>query len=433
MAIHSDDPQSSIKQTLWLCSSCGSYNALIGDLGGCSVCLHKRDKTCLLKTVPLRRPVGDSSSDQKDWDEAGELLARLGVNLDAPGEAGPIRDDHFAPRHPDIRRGDAYGEMMNPISDLSIKHDAQWRRLLKLSPEDVVEAIEALEQRDFDANVRGQLVACERSKYFGFKPEDLIRYGCIIDDNVKPNNLTCKVHPIFHQKHWPGLPQIAYDFLLPSLRLSTNLLNHPLLSRFWVTLLYGERIDDSALTARTGIRQQRILDVRPTPENIRRFRDFIDRIGRETECISFHFSNKTDHPLTAGRDCFGVSNYVHHSEVRDRSMHPKDWKVPEQASGEPQHRLWHAPISLSYDFYASITKRVMHGFVSPRAITPLSHVLLTSLKPDENQRLRFNLFFAATLIHEVVHGIHFIELNNPARNIDVDCTDKALVLTWRLT
>ena len=315
---------------------------------------------------------------------------------------------------------------MNPPRnwEYTAKFDPNREPVQKYLPEDIVELLQHLNEKERGAIMRGELLESDRAKYFGFRPEDLIRSGCIEDENVKPNNLTCEVHPIFHKDHWPALSQVVYDFLLPSLRLATLFLLHPRLAQFWVTLVYGERVVDPIKTEQSGYLSTRVIDLEPNEENHAAFKDFLNKIGTEQACISFHFSRGSG-PLATARHCFGATNYIHYLEVA-RSMYPVDWKK------NPHDRPWHAPITLSADFYASITKRVLHGFVSPESCVHDPFLAcLTDWKPEENQRLRFYLFFTVTLVHEVAHAISFIELSRPGRTERAECKEAAVRTKYR--
>ena len=359
----------------WFCPDCGACNTVINNPIDCSVCSKKRDRNCRWKVVGIRRPAGLASThdDEPDWlaDEraAANETRNIGLNINENGLL-----DNFAPPFVDGDRGQEYAKMMSapPGWEHELESDPNYRPTgMIFTPEEVLDTLQHMNERDLDQALRGEMISSERQKLFGFKPEDLIRYGCIFDESVKSNNLTNEVHALFSKDHWPGLPQVVYDFLLPSLRLATNFLLHPLLAKFWVTLAFGERVVDTEVSARFGFDKKRVIDVEPTEENLNQLHKFFDYLGKETQCISYHFSTEQN-ALSTTRECFGLTNFVSRYELPGNSQYPKDWQnVP----GEPDRpRLWHAPITLNYDFYASIAKRIQHGFVSNIAQPSISCV-----------------------------------------------------------
>ena len=240
-------------------------------------------------------------------------------------------------------------------------------------------ARQELSQREDQLLAAGTLpLDFQQSRFYGFNPEELLEAGAIFDADTTPTNLVGDVHSIFEHSHWFELPPSMYTFMMPALRLATKFLTHASTSQFWHALFKGERINDIAMSLKYGYVRQRILkDVPVDADTFKLTQDYLRYYGEKTRCISFHFSIPGT-ALETGKSCHGITNFIHHSHLPE-VLHPSDWR----AQPVPAKRPYHAPTTLSYEYYVNMARRMNLGF------------------PDENQRLRFYFALATTICHEV--------------------------------
>ena len=249
--------------------------------------------------------------------------------------------------------------------------------------EDIVDRRVQAAQRDGRPG-RGNSLRSGIPRVFGFKPEDLMMAGIKEKMDAKPNNLTADIHPMLQPNHWYSVPDDVYNALTPGLRLASTLLTHPCAMQFYIDLLFGERVLDYEKTVKDDSPQQRIPDTlinnnRHANEAI----DYIRQLGsiclpEHGDLWSFSFEEHLD-PDQDGSRCFGYyHNVIAQSDLVQTNREIVDRHLAQLPSGLQRSR-----IALHGDLYVEAKK------------------IADTKSYPEDQKLRFNFFFATVLMHEV--------------------------------
>ncbi|KAF2276054.1 uncharacterized protein EI97DRAFT_433464 [Westerdykella ornata] len=214
-----------------------------------------------------------------------------------------------------------------------------------------------------------------KSFRLGFDPIDLIKKKAVTFPENAPtqvSTLTNDIHPIFRIENFHGCSDAVYEVLKPALRLSTLFLFSRATSGFWHTLVFGERKPCPTTSEQYGQACSRISDDVPwNPEHAAAFRALVDE---QVDSVHFIFHRNPLPPDPAYASMGLVADY------KNGLMRRLD-------------RRWHrSRICLHSDFYTTAKKLSLLQY------------------PDPAMVLRFNLFLAVCIAHEMAH---FIEVAGP--------------------
>jgi hypothetical protein len=217
--------------------------------------------------------------------------------------------------------------------------------------------------------------AKKKSVKLGFDPIELIKRQAVAfseDTLVKESTLDNDIHPIFRAENFHGCSDEIYETLKPALRLSTLLLFSRATSIFWHTLVFGERKVCDKTSEAYGQPCYRIReDVAWSEDNAASFKSFIDE---QVDTVHFMFHRNPLPPDPAYASMGLVADYKNGLMRKlDRKCHT-------------------SRVCLHSDFYTTAKKLSMLSFPEPAMV------------------LRFNLFLAVCLAHEMAH---FIEVSGP--------------------
>lgn len=217
--------------------------------------------------------------------------------------------------------------------------------------------------------------AKRKSIRLGFDPIDLIKKQAVTfpeDSATRVSTLDGDIHPIFRLENFHGCPDSVYEVLKPALRLSTLFLFSRATSSFWHTLVFGDRQPCQKTSEQYGQPCCRIReDIAWTEEHAAAFKSFLDE---QVDTIHFMFHRDPLPPDPAYASMGLVADYKNGLMRKlDRKCHT-------------------SRICLHSDFYTTAKKLSLLQY------------------PDTAMVLRFNLFLAVCLAHEMAH---FIEVSGP--------------------
>ncbi|KAF2019020.1 hypothetical protein BU24DRAFT_110694 [Aaosphaeria arxii CBS 175.79] len=217
--------------------------------------------------------------------------------------------------------------------------------------------------------------AKRKSIRLGFDPIDLIKKQAVNFNDTsatRASTLDNEIHPIFRPDNFHGCSDAVYDVLKPAFRLSTLMLFSKATSSFWHTLVFGDRQPCKKTSEQYGQPCFRIReDVPFTEEHASTFRSFLDD---QVDTVHFMFHREPLPPDPAYASMGLVADYKNGLMRKlDRKCHT-------------------SKICLHSDFYTTAKKLSMLQY------------------PDPAMVLRFNLFLAVCLTHEMAH---FIEVSGP--------------------
>ena len=196
--------------------------------------------------------------------------------------------------------------------------------------------------------------------FYGYRPQDLNYKGAVSLHDCRPSDLANDIHPLLVRARFDDTPDAIYNELVPALRLASLFLTRPICMQFWVTMAFGERIDDIKMSRKHSRRCQRIPQhVTPTHANTLAVIKHLHELGSKG-LIHFRFKTKLLHNKAWG--CSGpIYDYGH-------------------------SRMTRSVVRLHSDYYTVAKK-------------------LSKLKyPEASQKLRFSFLFAVLLLHELVSG-----------------------------
>ncbi|KAF2496410.1 hypothetical protein BU16DRAFT_460873 [Lophium mytilinum] len=209
----------------------------------------------------------------------------------------------------------------------------------------------------------------------GFDPSELIRKQAVVlpeDAPTQVSTLTNDIHPIFKPENFHGCPDAIYEILKPALRLSTQFLLSRGTSSFWHTLLFGEREVCQQTSQEYGQECIRIRkDVPWSETNATRFEQIL---LNQADAIHFFFHKN---PLPPNPVYASMGLIADYKNGVVRRMNEKCHK---------------SKICLHTDFYTTAKRLSLLQY------------------PDPAMVLRFNLFLAVCVTHEMSH---FLEVAGP--------------------
>jgi hypothetical protein len=218
-------------------------------------------------------------------------------------------------------------------------------------------------------------VSKRRPVKLGFDPVDLIKKQAVTfaENPITPVcTLDGEIHRIFRPENWHGCPDKIYNVLKPALRLATLFLTSQATAHFWLTLLFGKREPCAKTSEAYGQPCFRIREDVPWSQgNHNTFRNFLEN---QVDTVHFYFHHDPLPPETAYASMGLVKDY---KNGLMRKMNEK---------------CHTSRICLHSDFYTTAKKLSLIRFREPAMV------------------LRFNLFLAICLSHEVAH---FCEVSGP--------------------
>jgi hypothetical protein len=209
----------------------------------------------------------------------------------------------------------------------------------------------------------------------GFDPVDLIKKQAVtFSANVTEPICTLDndIHTIFRLDNWHGCPDAIYEVLKPGLRLATQLLTSRGTAHFWQTLVFGEREPCAETSQLYGQPCFRIREtVAWSADRHETFKNFLEN---QTDTVHFYFHHDPLPPETAYASMGLVKDYKNGlmRKISDKCHTSR--------------------ICLHSDFYTTAKKLSLLQYPEPAMV------------------LRFNLFLAICLTHEVSH---FCEVSGP--------------------
>ncbi|EMD91454.1 hypothetical protein COCC4DRAFT_129186 [Bipolaris maydis ATCC 48331] len=209
----------------------------------------------------------------------------------------------------------------------------------------------------------------------GFDPVDLIKKQAVAFGENGPApvcTLDNDIHPIFRLENWHGCPDGIYEVMKPALQLATLLVTSRATAHFWHTLVFGKRERCQETSAMYGQPCFRIKeDVAWSKERETAFRSFLDN-----QIDTLHF-------------------YFHHDPLPPETAYASMGLVKDYKNGlmrKINHKCHTSRICLHSDFYTTAKKLSLLRYREPAMV------------------LRYNMFLATCLAHEVAH---FCEVSGP--------------------
>jgi hypothetical protein len=209
----------------------------------------------------------------------------------------------------------------------------------------------------------------------GFDPVELIKKQAVTFTEDVPDamcTLDNNIHPIFRLDNWHGCPDAIYEVLKPALQLATLLLTSQATAHFWQTLVFGKREPCDKTTQLYGQPCFRIKEtVTWSEERQNTFKAFLEN---QTDTVHFYFHHDPLPPEIAYASMGLVKDYKNGlmRKINDKCHTSR--------------------ICLHSDFYTTAKKLSVLRFREPAMV------------------LRFNLFLAICLTHEIAH---FCEVSGP--------------------
>lgn len=209
----------------------------------------------------------------------------------------------------------------------------------------------------------------------GFDPVELIKKQAVtfaknISDPIC--SLDNDIHNIFRLENWHGCSDAIYAVLKPGLRLATQFLTSRATAHFWQTLVFGKREPCEETSKLYGQSCFRIREtVAWSAERQETFRNFL-----ENQIDTVHF-------------------YFHHDPLPPETAYASMGLVKDYKNGlmrKLNEKCHTSRICLHSDFYTTAKKLSLLQYPEPAMV------------------LRFNLFLAICLTHEISH---FCEVSGP--------------------
>ncbi|KAF1968389.1 hypothetical protein BU23DRAFT_266238 [Bimuria novae-zelandiae CBS 107.79] len=214
-----------------------------------------------------------------------------------------------------------------------------------------------------------------KSVKLGFDAVELIQKQAIkFSENapITKSTLDNEIHPIFRPENFHGCSDAIYEVLKPALRLSTLLLFSRGTFTYWHTLVFGERKPCAKTSELYGQPCSRISeDVAWSEQHAADFKNFMDQ---QVDTVHFMFHRDPLPPDPAYASMGLVADYKN--------------GLIRQING----KCHTSRICLHSDFYTTAKKLSILQYPEPAMV------------------LRFNLFLAVCLAHEMAH---FIEVSGP--------------------
>jgi hypothetical protein len=209
----------------------------------------------------------------------------------------------------------------------------------------------------------------------GFDPVELIKKQAVTfaKDIADPIcSLDNDIHTMFRLENWHGCPDAIYEVLKPGLRLATQFLTSRATAHFWQTLVFGKREPCEETSKLYGQSCFRIREtVAWSAERQETFRNFL-----ENQIDTVHF-------------------YFHHDPLPPETAYASMGLVKDYKNGlmrKLNEKCHTSRICLHSDFYTTAKKLSLLQYPEPAMV------------------LRFNLFLAICLTHEISH---FCEVSGP--------------------
>jgi hypothetical protein len=209
----------------------------------------------------------------------------------------------------------------------------------------------------------------------GFDPVELIKKQAVTFTEAVTNpscTLDNHIHNIFRIDNWHGCPDAVYEVLKPALQLATHLLTSRATAHFWQTLVFGKREPCEETSQLYG-------------QPCYRIRETVAWSGERHDTFKSFLENQTD----------TVHFYFHHDPLPPETAYASMGLVKDYKNGlmrKLNDKCHTSRICLHSDFYTTAKKLSLLQYPEPAMV------------------LRFNLFLAICLTHEISH---FCEVSGP--------------------
>ena len=371
---------------MWTCCSCQVTHSEFNAPLSCPNCAHKKDEGCQksVRQVEWWAPTASFVEQYGPPREPPALIARaLPPPLPVPSSDEPSRQYRMTQQIFDLSRFEIeHKPKTNP--DLGPN-----TILFNRTPDDHAAQVirenrlHRIEDMIKDEEYHYKEIKFDDVSMIGWNPEELIKCGVIEEKNVKPNDLTGDIHPLFAYDHWIDTPKEVYDAWAPAMRLATKFITEPFAMKYWTTLLFGKR-EQITFNEMYGLGRQAIEDwVDVTPEKFIYASDYLDNLGRNHNLITFRFSEENrrreEGQEYESEGIFATTQHHYMHEYLKWKVKPEDLR-PRSVGVSPYRRC---PITLDSDFYVIALRLLRIKYNEPNLV------------------LRQYFDFAVTLTHEV--------------------------------
>jgi hypothetical protein len=187
-------------------------------------------------------------------------------------------------------------------------------------------------------------------------------------------------HPLFSPSNFVGELRDLYGVLLPALQLASRLLKHPSCTRYWTTLLFGERKVDSFAYVPFAETAYRISSLKnPDDEEARYLAAMLNIMFTHIKYVSADLSSCSNSP--PGRSSFARRRAGGRCKPSDISQ---------------LERHWNHPSINPFDYDSEI--------LLDHSLKDAAERLHTGHINDPKRQLRFNLYTAITIYHKLSHA-----------------------------
>ena len=228
----------------------------------------------------------------------------------------------------------------------------------------------------------GNATVLGKRKAAGFSAEELVAAGALQCNPCRQNNLRTPIAKVFRIENFTDIPtQVYTEVLAPALRLATMFLSDKRVMQFWATLAFGDRVRDKRWSWNTGSFVTRIPSlVQMTEERFLATAQLLDRLG---DTVNFSFRD-----IESERMMFGLEQGLDPLFYHPNGGFNLDGSLRLAPFQSGVRDPWDRPavVALARDFY-----------------TVASSLARLKVK-DTAAQLRFNLFFATNICHELAHS-----------------------------
>jgi hypothetical protein len=229
-----------------------------------------------------------------------------------------------------------------------------------------------------------------KRKQIGFSTEEVVMYGGLTCTPCRESDISDPLlATLFRQENFYNTTQEVYNVITPALKLAEKFITDPALIGYWSTLAFGAREVDEALTSRDGICRERIVQsVGVTDETYAQTIHLLNRMGKLVE-YRFEPSPIFENGMCAA---FAQNRYrrwnlapEHHAMLSQGYLWPTGQPFP-MARQYPKDPWEENHVVCLHPDFAIAARRFS-----------------ATKNQDVAARLRFNFYFAVTIVHELAH------------------------------
>ena len=241
-------------------------------------------------------------------------------------------------------------------------------------------------------------------EHLGFDPVQVLKKHAIQFEETgisKVSTLDNAIHPIFCAENFHGCPAAIYSALAPGMRLASLLLTHKSTASFWHTLKFGQR--ESAFRNHEWATWIRTA-VPWSAENDQRWKAYLDEVSAQIHITFALWPTEKDHGVWAYGTMHPIRDYKR-GYLAPSTSDSLGWASPQPRKGGALSPAATPTTTTSGGYRPGRLNLHMDFYTTAKRLS-----LLRS--PDPAQVLRFNLFVAVNLCHELAH---YVEMGDPAR------------------